>query len=169
MISIILAVLCGLIVIVIDQLTKFYVAANHVIIPNFISGLINITSTTNDGAAWGMFSGKTIPLICFTAIVMAICVVFMVKMGGKNKILFWALSLIISGGIGNMIDRIIRGGAVVDFLQFDFWKSFPVFNIADCAIVIGGGLMILYAILDIINDFKTKSKKNTNREENEDN
>lgn len=169
MLSIILAVVCGLIVIVIDQLTKFYVAANHVVIPDFIGGLINITSTTNDGAAWGMFSGKTIPLICFTTVIMAVCVVFMVKMGGKNKILFWALSLIISGGIGNMIDRIFRCGEVVDFIEFGFWKSFPTFNIADCSIVIGGGLMILYVVLDTINDYKKKSDKKAEQENNEDN
>ena len=162
MISIILAVLCGLIVIVIDQLTKFYVAANHIFIPDFIYGLINITSTTNDGAAWGMFSGKTIPLICFTAIIMVICVVYMVKMGGKNKILFWALSFIISGGIGNMIDRIAYG-EVIDFIDFcafpKLWKW--IFNGADSFVCVGAGMLILWYILAEVRAYK-KTKEGGN-------
>ena len=55
-----------------------------------------------------------------------------------------------------MIDRLFRRGLVVDFLQFDFWQDFPVFNIADCAIVIGCGLLILHFILDWIKEIKEK-------------
>ena len=59
-----------------------------------------------------------------------------------------------------MYDRIFRGGEVIDFLHFEFWPTFPVFNIADCAIVIGAGLLILYFILDTIKEFKEKRQKN---------
>lgn len=168
MLSCILALLCGVFVLIFDQLTKHYVATNLVLgeVHNFIEGLINIVFVENRGAAWGIFSGKTIVLLCFTLIAMAVCIAFMVKMGGKSKLLFWSLSLVIVGGFGNMIDRVFRSGVVVDFLQFDFWQSFPVFNIADCAIVIGGALMILYLLLDIISDFYKKKTKQENNEEN---
>ena len=55
-----------------------------------------------------------------------------------------------------MIDRIFRGGNVVDFLHFEFFPSFPVFNVADCAVVVGAGLLILYFILDTIKEEKQK-------------
>ena len=78
--------------------------------------------------------------------------------GIKNKLMFWAISLVLSGGIGNLIDRIFRNGKVIDFLHFAFFKEFPVFNIADCAIVIGAILLVLYFILDMISDAKAKKK-----------
>ena len=66
------------------------------------------------------------------------------------------LSLVVSGGIGNLIDRIFRNGKVIDFLHFEFWPSFPVFNVADCAIVVGVGLLILYFVIDTVNEYKSK-------------
>ena len=62
-----------------------------------------------------------------------------------------------------MYDRIFRNGNVIDFLHFDFWPTFPIFNIADCAIVIGAGLLILYFILDTVKEFKIK-RDNKNAE-----
>ena len=68
----------------------------------------------------------------------------------------WAGSLIISGGIGNMIDRIFRDGNVIDFLEVKF-IDFPIFNIADCGVCIGAGLLILYFIIDMIKENKEKA------------
>ena len=58
----------------------------------------------------------------------------------------------ISGGIGNLIDRVFRDGKVIDFLHFEFYPTFPVFNVADIAVVTGAGLLILYFVLDTIKD-----------------
>ena len=63
-----------------------------------------------------------------------------------------------SGGIGNLIDRIFRNGNVVDFLHFTFMPNFPVFNVADCGVVIGAGLLILYFIIEMINDSRAKKR-----------
>ena len=104
-------------------------------------------------------------LLVITAVVMVICIVIIVKNGLKNKLLLWAMTLVLSGGVGNMIDRIFRNGIVVDFLQFDFWQSFPVFNVADCAVVIGGGLLILYFLIDTVKDFKQNKKGITQAQE----
>lgn len=163
MLSCILAIVSGLLFLIADRVSKLLVLSNF----DFegdgfvaIKGILNIVYVENPGAAWGMFGGKTLPLIIMTAVVMAVCIFVLIKVGKKNPLLFWALSLVISGGLGNLIDRIFRDGYVVDFLQFGFWESYPVFNIADCAIVIGGCLLVLYFVIDLIKDIKTKKINN---------
>lgn len=150
-----LAIVAAVLLLILDRVTKQQIVANFALGEGcpFLKGLIDIVYVENRGAAWGMFQGETIPLVVITGIVMAGCVFLLVKYR-QNGIFFWAISLVLSGGIGNMIDRIFRGGRVVDFLHFQFWPTFPVFNVADCAVVIGYGLLILYFVLDIIKDFK---------------
>ena len=89
---------------------------------------------------------------------MIICVALLIKEGFKNKLLFFSVSLILSGGIGNMIDRIFRDGNVVDFIHLHFMPTFPVFNIADCAVCIGACLLLLHFIIDMIKDYKIRRK-----------
>lgn len=160
MISYIYALVVGLFVIGLDQFTKYLIINNlemygHL---DFIKSLIDITYVTNNGGAWNFLGGSTLVLIIITSVVMGLCLVVLIRLGKKSKLLFWALTLVISGGLGNLIDRVFRGGNVVDFLQFAFWKDFPVFNVADCAVVIGAGMLILYFVLDIINDAKIKKQ-----------
>ena len=158
MISYILAVLCGALLILADQITKYYISANFLLGESreFINGFINLTYIHNRGGAWGLLYGHTLILVPITVVIMALCIFLYVKYGKKNRLLLWAISLVLSGGIGNMIDRIFRGGNVVDFLHFEFFPSFPVFNVADCAVVVGAGLLILYFILDTIKEEKQK-------------
>ena len=161
MISYILAAVVGIALIAVDQLTKAYIAANYVLggeSQTFIKGILDITYIHNSGGAWGMLSGYTWILLSVTIVIMLICITMMLMVGIKNKLMFWAISLVLSGGIGNLIDRIFRNGKVIDFLHFAFFKEFPVFNIADCAIVIGAILLVLYFILDMISDAKAKKK-----------
>ena len=162
MISSVLALVCAALALGIDQLTKLYIMSNFSLgeSKNFIDGLLNLVYIHNTGAAWGVFSGRTWLLVGLTAVVMVFCVVLLIKGFGKQKIMTWSLSLVISGGIGNLIDRVFRNGNVVDFLQFDFYQSFPVFNIADCCIVIGAGLLILHYLLETIEEFKQKKLNN---------
>lgn len=161
MITYILALVFGLFVVCIDQYTKYFISTNYALLEShtFIPKIIDITYVRNTGAAWGMLSDRTWLLISITAVVMLICITLILKYGTKNKLLFWAMIFVLSGGIGNMIDRIFRGGAVVDFLQFGFWPDFPVFNIADCAIVAGAALFILYFLLDLLREVKSRSRK----------
>ncbi|MBO4693957.1 MAG: signal peptidase II [Clostridia bacterium] len=155
----IFAALIGVGIVALDQYTKYFIAANYTLAQSyvFIPKLIDITYVKNTGAAWGMLSDRTWLLISVTTLVMLICISLIVKYGTRNKLLFWAMILVLSGGVGNMIDRIFRGGAVVDFLHFTFWPQFPVFNIADCAIVVGGGLLVLYFLVDLLREAKSKS------------
>lgn len=162
MISYILAFLCGVLLLGADQLTKYYISTNFVLGESgeFLSGFIDLTYIHNRGGAWGMLYGRTYILLPVTLVIMIICIIFYVKYGKKSRLLLWAITLVMSGGIGNMIDRVFRGGNVVDFLHFEFFPSFPVFNVADCAIVVGAGLLILYFILDAVREEKQKKLKN---------
>lgn len=173
MISYILAILSGLIILAADQFTKLYVLNNLVMGQSykFLPGILDITYIHNDGAAWGMLSGYTWLLLSITIVVMLVFIALLLKYGLKDKIIFWAAILVLSGGLGNMIDRIFRGGNVVDFLHFEFWPSFPVFNIADCAIVIAAGLLIVYIIKSIIDEQKQRQSVviNTADDANKDN
>lgn len=161
MITYILALAFGLLVIGIDQYTKYFISANYALLEShtFIPKIIDITYVRNTGAAWGMLSDRTWLLVSITAVVMLVCITLILKYGTKNKLLFWAMIFVLSGGIGNMIDRIFRGGAVVDFLQLEFWPDFPVFNIADCAIVCGAALFVLYFLLDLFREIKSRDRK----------
>lgn len=158
MVSFIVAVLGGLAILVIDQLTKYFIISNFSLgeSTDFIKGLIDIVYIHNEGAAWGMLSGKTWVLVIFTSAAMVFCGYLLWKYGRENKLMLSGLSLVVSGGIGNLIDRIFRNGKVIDFLHFEFWPSFPVFNVADCAIVVGVGLLILYFVIDTVNEYKSK-------------
>ena len=89
---------------------------------------------------------------------MLACIALLLKWGLRDKITFWSAMLILSGGVGNMIDRIFRGGNVIDFLHFEFWPTFPVFNVADCAICVGAGLIILSLFKSIVDEQKKKPR-----------
>lgn len=155
-----LAIVTAVLFLIIDQITKYIVISNMQLydtIP-FINGIMDFTYIHNTGGAWGILNKHTWILVVFTLLAMAICVFVLIKYARANKILFFALCLIISGGTGNMIDRIFRGGKVIDFLEVTF-IDFPIFNIADCAVCIGAGLLLLYFIVDLIKERKEKRAK----------
>ena len=103
-----------------------------------------------------MLGGYTWLLLSVTIVVMLVCLALLLNYGVKDKLMFWAIILVLSGGVGNMIDRIFRGGNVIDFLHFEFWPTFPVFNIADCAVVVGACLLIFYFLKGLVDEQKQK-------------
>ena len=157
--SFILAIITAAIFLAADQITKYIVMTNMELGQSigFIDGLLDFTYIHNDGGAWGMFGGGRWFLIGLTAAIMLLLVFLLIKIGRKSKLFFWAGCLIVSGGVGNMIDRIFRNGEVVDFFHATF-INFPIFNVADCAVVIGAGLLILYYIVDIRKDLKKEKE-----------
>ena len=172
MISYILALVVGAIVLGIDQYTKYLIMTSFELGQgtDFIKGLIDIVYIHNKGGAWGILEGHTWGLLAMTVVIMIVCIALLFKWGMKSKLVFWAMSLVLFGGIGNMIDRIFRDGNVVDFLHFEFWTDFPVFNVADCAIVIGVGLLMVYFIVDTVKELKEKMNTNPVKvAENDDN
>lgn len=153
-----LLVIIGVLLVVADQLVKLWAVSalepigSITLIPNIFS----LTYVENTGAAWGMMSGAKWYLILMPIVIIVGVLAFLIIKKLKDPILLWACMLIISGGIGNLIDRIFRG-FVVDYLHATF-IDFPVFNLADCCITIGAGLLILYVILSEIKERKEKKK-----------
>ncbi|PYU90367.1 MAG: signal peptidase II [Acidobacteria bacterium] len=143
----------ALLVFVGDQSTKAIVESSipeRQIIP-VIPGLFNITHVKNEGAAFGLFADspapwKTVLLIVISAALLAT----VVGVVWKTRRLHWeagvGLSLILGGALSNLVDR-IRMGRVVDFLDF-YFRSYHwyTFNLADSAIVVGAGFLILQVL-----------------------
>lgn len=153
MVSYILAVITAVAALVLDQFTKYYISNNFVMAETkpLIPHVLGITYVYNTGGAWGMLKDQTWLLLSVTIVIMLVCIALLLKFGVKNKLMFWAITLILSGGVGNMIDRIFRGGRVIDFFDLLFME-YPVFNVADCAIVIGAGMLLLYFLIDMIKE-----------------
>lgn len=151
-----LLVIVGILLVVADQLVKLWAVSSLEPIGSItvIENVFSLTYVENRGAAWGMMAGAKWYLILMPIIIIVGVLAFLIIKKLKDPILLWACMLIISGGIGNLIDRIFRG-FVVDYLHATF-IDFPVFNLADCCITIGAGLLILYVILSEIKERKEK-------------
>lgn len=151
-----------------DQLTKTLVldtiAVTGDTVP-LIKGVLSFYYTENTGAGFSIFTGQTLFLIVFTVIVMALIVFLLIKGTFKHTLTNWGFCLVLSGGIGNLIDRIFNGGAVVDFIKTEF-IDFPIFNVADICVTIGASLIILYFVIDLIKETKSKKEKATSGTDN---
>jgi len=101
--------------------------------------IFHLSYVQNSGAAFGLLRGQTWILITFTVVVVG-AITFYAGHLQPHGLLGWALSLVLGGAVGNLIDR-LRLGYVVDFFDFRIW---PVFNVADIAIVVGVGIIIIY-------------------------
>ncbi|MBQ7121036.1 MAG: signal peptidase II [Clostridia bacterium] len=145
---------------VIDQLTK-YAAVMTVKVngpEEFLFGLFQFRYVENTGAAFSSFSNNTTALTVATVIILAGCLILLLSKKIKSKFMNVCLLLVISGGLGNVIDRIVNG-FVVDFIE-PLFIDFAVFNFADCCITVGALLMIAYQIYELVREQKNKSKEN---------
>ena len=131
-------------VIILDQALKAVIRATLPVggSRDLIGSIMAITHVENPGAAFGIMKGSTVLLLVVTAVFVVIGVIFLVKNREGHWTMHAALSLVISGGVANMIDRILKG-TVTDMFDFHFW---PVFNIADIAVCVGCGLLIIYVL-----------------------
>ena len=121
-----------------------------------VRGVLRFSYVENPGAAWGMLADHRWVFMVFSVIAIVVIVIYLVRRDPPFT-LFLSLSLILSGGIGNMIDRTFRG-VVVDFIEF-YLFPFPVFNVADCLVVVGAGLLVFWLIRDTVREQKEKKKK----------
>ena len=156
-----------------DQLIKLLVVRNYEEcrggIRNYFSfkigdfRIFSLTHIRNDGAGWSILGGQTVFLSLFTAVVIIGVFVYMIIKRKKLKSAEWiSLSLIIAGGFGNLIDRVrmlVEGtdkfAGVIDYFKLDF-IDFPVFNFADCCVVVGA---ILFCLIVIIDEYKADKQK----------
>jgi signal peptidase II len=145
--------LLALFVVLLDRWTKGLVATRIAMYSHIqvIPGFFRITHTENTGAAFSLFADspshwKTAMLISFSVVAMIVVSVLLWKQSRALTMTGIALSLILGGAVGNLWDR-VASGRVVDFLLF-YVKTYqwPVFNLADSAIVVGAGLLVLEII-----------------------
>ena len=126
----------AVLVILADQMIKLYVSAEGFKTMPLIPGILNLTKVENTGGAFGLLGGE-IPTYWFIIIAGVFTVLVVIALSTKfikGWLARWSIVLVTAGGISNCIDRVINvrpTGHVVDMFQFDFWKSFPVFNLAD--------------------------------------
>ena len=148
--------------IAVDQLTKFLAVRflEPVGSVPIIKNVLHLTYVENPGAAFGMLKGA--PWLFNTVSVLAVVIMsaFIFLGQSPNKLYGISLAMIVSGGIGNLIDRFTLK-YVVDFIDFTL-IDFAVFNGADSFVCVGAGLLILALILDLINESKAIKNKGEN-------
>ena len=160
--------------IIFDVLSKYYAYANleYGTRVTAIPYLFNFTLVFNNGAAWNILADQKW-LLCTLSLVlgMVMLVCLIIYFAKLPRVLRIALLLATAGAFGNLVDRIgywgqlgIYKNGVVDFIQFAFWPSFPVFNLADSYLVIGIATAIVYGIYHLIR-YELLAKKNTPAED----
>lgn len=135
-------------IIILDQIAKYFAVTKLQPIPTFplIENVFHLTYRENRGAAFSMLNEKQSFLIVITSIVIIAMIFYLIKVYKKPdyKILCIAMTMVIGGAIGNLIDR-VRLNYVIDFFDFNL-INFAVFNTADVFIVCGA-VLLSYAIL----------------------
>ena len=142
--------------IALDQFTKYLTVKFLALGETYpiINGVVHFTHVQNRGAAFGMLADAPWVFNILSTVMIIGLVAFLFLGMSPNLLYSVAISMIISGGIGNMIDRMSLQ-YVVDFIDFRI-INFAVFNGADSLVCIGAGLMILALILDLVKEAKNK-------------
>lgn len=148
---------CSVMIILIvafDQITKYFASSklSSGLVKGFIPGIAQLRYAQNTGMAFSMLSGARWIFIVLTVCVCIGALYFMFSNRCKSLWLYWSLGVVISGGIGNLIDRALYG-YVIDFIEPTF-MNFAIFNIADCAVTCGAVVLIGYLVIDMIVDAK---------------
>ena len=145
-----------------DQLTKLLAVKylEPVSTVPIIKDVLHLTFVTNDGMAFGMLDDKRWIFMSVSVIMIAVLCYLLYTGRLENKLYTVSVSMIISGGIGNMIDRIALG-EVVDFVDFRL-INFAVFNFADTIVCIGAGLLILALVTEIVRESKKEKSNEAN-------
>ena len=145
---------------VLDQVTKHWAEANLVEGQSrpFIGELLQLTLLYNSGAAWGMGASIT-PVVTVLQLAIAVSAIIFAMRVVRSPWYTVALGLVIGGALGNIHDRLLRApgpfrGWVVDFLQLPRW---PIFNVADMAVVAGALLIVLISLLGLPADPASES------------
>ena len=143
-----------------DQITKYFASLKLAdgSVAKFIPGVVQFRYAENTGMAFSMLSGARWVFIALTVVVCVGVFYYLFSNRCKSLWLYWSLGVILSGGIGNLIDR-IRFGYVVDFIEPTF-VNFAIFNIADCAVTCGAVVLVGYLLYDAFKDVK-KPKENS--------
>ena len=152
-------------VVVLDQISKrivwnTYGPGGDLFASEHLGGLLRFHFVRNTGSAFGLFQGHTGILTVATFAAIGFLVLFFVRNAREDPIVALALSLLVGGAIGNLIDR-LRLGYVIDWIKLPNW---PTFNVADSAITVG--VVILFAAI-IIRDIRDGAREYREQEDRE--
>ncbi len=165
-------------IIVVDQTTKILVMSFMELgesIP-VIKGVFNFTYILNDGMAFGLLDSQRWLFMLVSTLALIALIYYMLKSKPESRWACAGLSLVIGGGLGNMIDRMFYGesfgdGAVVDFIDFcafpELWKW--IFNVADSCVCVGAAILMGYLVIEIVKESKAEKLAAESAENAEDN
>lgn len=150
-------IMLGIFIVMVDRITKLLLINKEItIIPNFL----NFIYTENRGVAFGIASSNTILIVLMNVIILAIIIKFLRdKFSKTNYIIILSLIMILAGGAGNLIDRIVRG-YVIDFIDVNI-LNFPVFNVADISITLGVIMIMIILVGSLFEKEDNIDKVNT--------
>ncbi len=153
------ALIIAAVVVAADQIIKFFVVSNLKPVGTItvIDGVFNLTYVENKGVAFGLFKDMRWFFVVVTLIFIAAIVFYMLKQRPEGKLFYVLAGLIIGGGVGNLIDRILYG-YVVDYLSLSFFP--PVCNFADYCISAGVIILAVYVLFKSAVKEKNKVNKN---------
>lgn len=158
MISGLFSLLGAAVLVVIDQLIKHWATAALLPVGNMdvLPGIVELRYCLNDGMAFSMLAGKQTLLIGMTSVMLVVvaAMLFTRKMPVWERI---SWTLILGGGVGNLIDRVLNG-VVVDYINVQF-MHFAIFNFADICVCVGVGLLMLVVLLDSFKKEETAKQK----------
>ncbi len=141
-------------VLVFDQLTKWYVRRTVSLYESIavIDSLFNITHVRNTGGAFSLLAGSSravrLPFFLLVSMVAVVVLLFFVRrVRPEQRLLLFALGVILGGALGNFVDRLVYG-EVTDFLDFH-WRGYywPAFNVADSCITVGMLILLFHSLL----------------------
>jgi len=141
-------VIISVVVLALDQATKFYIDSRFKLFESLtvVENFFNITYVRNKGAAFGIFANSAfrVPFFIGVSLLASLGILwYLRRLRREQRLLATALSLIFAGAVGNLIDR-IRLGEVIDFLDAHWYQyHWPAFNVADSAITVGVGLLLI--------------------------
>ena len=146
----------------VDQIIKYFVERDLQPVGNkpFIEGFVGWRYIRNTGAAFGSFSNSTAMLSVFTAVVILAGTIVILTGKLRSKVHQICAVMIVSGGLGNLIDRVIRG-YVTDYIEVQF-VDFAVFNFADILVTCGAFILMGYTIYEAIAEHRQKKAGDKN-------
>ena len=160
--SILVAVVVIPTIIILDQITKSmiwnrYGPGGDAIEAEYLGGLLTLHFVRNTGAAFGLFQGQTGILTVAIFVAIGFLVAFFIKNARESALIALALSLLVGGAVGNLIDR-VQHGYVIDWIKLPNW---PSFNVADSSITVG---VILLFVTIIVQDMQEGARQVRERE-----
>ncbi len=149
----------AMLVLGLDQWSKYAVRSSMQMgdsIP-IIDSIFHLTYIENEGVAFGLFSGHTSIFVIVSVLVLIGLLIFVWKESSQSLLLHYGVALVVSGALGNIIDRAMKA-SVTDMFDFRIW---PIFNIADIAVCVGFVLLVLYLFLSSEDNCEKNARSNS--------